>query len=291
MKYSLKNYLLIFLSNLIVTCSMTQEIVELPVTQSSETLQWENGEQQYFSTVWNTEVVSNISKPTMEVFRPAPGTACGTAIVICPGGGMYGLSINSEGNDVASWLSKKGVTAFVLKYRLVPTKGDATMEIGKDGSQVPIKAKKVLPFATSDGLNAIEYIRNNAKKYNIDPEKVGIIGFSAGGAVTMGVTFHAERKNRPDFVAPIYPWMSIIPYESVPADAGPIFIVCASDDRAVRPSASVELYTAWDKAGKSSELHMYANGGHGFGMRTQNMPSDAWIERFGEWLSIQGFLK
>lgn len=275
---------------MMTTSMFAQKVIKLPITVEDKTVEWAKKEKQFFSQIWNTEVVTNVIKPTMQVFRPTSENNTGTSVVICPGGGMYALSIESEGNMVAEWLAEKGVTAFVLKYRLVPTGEDATKEMISDGARVLLKAGNILPMGISDGLNAIQYVRENAKKYDLDPQKIGIMGFSAGGAVTMGATFNYEEPNKPNFVIPVYAWMDIIPMSGVPADAPPIFVVCASDDPLNLAPASVKLYSAWLAAEKSAELHMFAKGGHGFGMRTQNLPSDKWIERLGEWMKIQGLL-
>ena len=270
---------------------LAQKIIKLPITETDESIEWNKKEKQYFSEVWQTEVVTNVIKPTMQVFQPTPEKNTGASVVICPGGGMYALSIESEGNQVAEWLAERGVTAFVLKYRLVPTGEDATKEMVTDGARVFLKAGNVLPLGISDGLNAIQYVRETAEKYEIDPNKIGIMGFSAGGAVTMGAAFNYEPKNKPNFIVPVYAWMDILPQSGAPADAPPIFVVCASDDPLNLAPASVKIYSEWLKAGKSAELHMYAKGGHGFGMRIKNSPSDKWIERFGDWLGNEGFLK
>lgn len=270
---------------------MAQEIIDLPITESDESINFNKKEQNYFSQIWQTQVVTNVSKPTMEVFRPDKENNSGTAVVICPGGGMYALSIESEGNMVAKWLAKKGVTAFVLKYRLVPTGEDGTSDLMTDGPRVLLKAGNVLPLGISDGLNALQYVRDNAATYGIDKEKIGIMGFSAGGAVTMGTTFNYTASNKPNFIVPIYAWMDVLPQAATPTDAPPIFVVCASDDPLNLAPASIKLYNAWLEAGKKAELHMYAQGGHGFGMRTQNLPSDQWINRFGEWLVSEGFME
>lgn len=286
MKFILPTLLLMFTTSL-----MAQKVIKLPVTVEDETVEWAKKEKQYFSDVWNTTVVTNVIKPTMQVFRPKAENNTGTSVIICPGGGMYALSIESEGNMVAEWLAERGVTAFVLKYRLVPTGEDATKEMISDGARVLIKAGNLLPLGISDGLNAIQYVREKAEKYDLDPNKIGIMGFSAGGAVTMGATFNYDDFNKPNFVIPIYAWMDVIPMSPVPADAPPIFVVCASDDPLNLAPASVDIYNAWLKAEKSAELHMFAKGGHGFGMRTQNLPSDKWIERLGEWMEMQGFME
>ncbi len=271
--------------------SVAQEIVELPISKSNEYPTWKGEEKEYFSEIWQTKVVTNVSKPTMEVFRPDPALSNGTSVVICPGGGLYAHSIDSEGNDVAKWLNQKGVTAFVLKYRLVPTEGDGVKQLNIDGLKVQENASKMLPFSVEDALNAIEHVRTNANGFGINPDRVGLMGFSAGGAVTMGATFGAEEKNKPNFIAPVYAWMKIVPTSEVPTDAPPAFIVCASDDPLMLAPASVQLYSDWLSKGKIAELHMYAKGGHGFGMRKQNLPSDTWIERFDEWLTVMGWMK
>lgn len=280
----------LFFSLLFCLNLMAQKTIKLPVTATDESIVWKGKQKQYFSEIWQTEVITNVSKPTMQVFRPTDEKNNGTAVVICPGGALYALSINSEGNDVAKWLAERGVTAFVLQYRLVPTGEDATKEVNDDGPRVLLKAGNTLPLSISDGLNALEYVRTNAEQYAIDPNKIGIMGFSAGGAVTMGATYNYDPINKPNFIVPVYAWMDVLPQSATPADAPPIFVVCASDDPLNLAPASVKIYSAWLAAGKSAALHMYSKGGHGFGMRTQNLPSDHWIERFGEWLEIEGFM-
>ncbi len=270
-----------------ITLGFSQEIIQLPYTPSS-TVIWEGGEKTYFSDIWQTQVVTNVSVPTMEVFRRDEGTNNGTAVIVAPGGGLYGLSINSEGNDVAKWLNKKGITAFVLKYRLVPTGEDGVKEAGEAGPKIYDNVAPILPLAVADGLKAIEEVRNKAAIYSINPNKIGFMGFSAGGAVTMGLTFKYSKENRPDFIVPVYPWMPVVGNYEVPADAPPALIICASDDPLELAPPSVYLYSAWLKAGKTVELHMYAKGGHGFGMRKQDLPSDTWIERFYEWSVSEG---
>jgi len=251
-------------------------------------------EKEYFSKIWNTEVVTNVTKPTLTVFKPAPELKNGTAVVICPGGGFLALSINSEGNDVAKYLAAKGVTAFVLKYRLAHTGEDATQEFTAliaDRQKFEETVGKVIPLTITDGLAAVAYVRQHAKQWDISPDRVGIIGFSAGGTVTAGVAFHYAPEGRPAFVAPVYAAAGRLKVEVVPADAPPMFIVAATDDNLGLAPDSVALYEKWRVANKSVELHMYAKGGHGFGMRKNNLPTDHWIDRFAEWLDLQGFLK
>ena len=128
-------------------------------------------------------------------------------MVICPGGGFMALSINSEGNDVAKYLAAKGVTAFVLKYRLAHTGDDAQQEFAAlyaDRQKFQQTVGKVVPLSVADGLAAVTYVRQHASEWGVSPDRVGIIGFSAGGAVTAGVAFHYTPEGRPAFVAPIY---------------------------------------------------------------------------------------
>ena len=252
-------------------------------------------EREYFSKTWNTEVVANVTKPTLTVFKPAPESRNGTALVICPGGGFMALSINSEGNDVAKYVAARGVTAFVLKYRLVHTGDDATQEFGAmlgDRPKFQEMLDKVVPLAVADGLAAVTYVRQHASQWGVSPDRVGIIGFSAGGRVTAGVAFDYAPEGRPAFVAPIYAGGGEqFKDAAVPADAPPMFIAAATDDQLGLVPTSITLYEKWTAAQKSTELHLYAKGGHGFGMRQQNLPTDHWIDRFAEWMEFQGWLK
>ncbi|MEB8329675.1 alpha/beta hydrolase [Flavobacteriaceae bacterium KMM 6897] len=282
--------LLLFLSILIITSSFSQEIVQLP-SENTMDLIWGSPEKTYFSEIWQTQVVTNVSKPSMEIFKPDPSITNGTSVIIAPGGGLYALSINSEGNDVARWLNTKGITAFVLKHRLIPTGEDGVAELNTDGEQVNTKASKVLPLATEDGLNAIAHVRQHSKELGIDPNKIGFMGFSAGGAVTMSVIYNSYKDNRPDFIVPVYPWMDIVPAHEISFSLPPMLVVCATDDPLGLAPASVELYTSWAKKGVSTELHMYSKGGHGFGMKTQGLPSDSWIQRFYDWTLAEGLTK
>ena len=251
-------------------------------------------EKEYFSKIWNTEVVTNVTKPSLTVFKPSPELRNGTAVVICPGGGFMALSINSEGNDVAKYLVAKGVTAFVLKYRLAHTGEDATQEFTAmlaDRQKFQELLGKIVPLAVADGLAAVVYVRQHASDWGVSPDRVGIIGFSAGGAVTAGVAFHYAPEGRPAFVAPIYAGGESFKDAAVPADAPPMFIAAATDDQLGLVPTSISLYEKWTGAHKSAELHLYAKGGHGFGMRKQNLPTDHWIDRFADWLGLQGWLQ
>ena len=220
----MKKLYLILLSMTFVTIATAQEIIEIPHEKAADII-WENKEKQYRSEIWDNEVVTNVSVPTMEVFRPENPN--GTSVIVAPGGGLYALSIKSEGTDVAKWLNKKGITAFVLKYRLVPTGEDGVKEISDEGATNPARIGErvapVLPYSIADGRSAIAYVRQNADTFAIDGDKIGFMGFSAGGAVTMGVAYTFKKDDRPDFIVPVYPWTSAYPVgeapENAPADA------------------------------------------------------------------------
>jgi acetyl esterase/lipase len=251
-----------------------------------------NQEREYFSKSWNTRIVANVTSPSLTVFKPAPGRGNQTAVVICPGGGFMALSIDSEGYDVARYLAAKGVTAFVLKYRLAHTGDDASVEfqtLYADHQQFDDMLRQEAPLAFADGLAAVTYVRQHAAEWGVSPDRVGIMGFSAGGGVTASVAFHYTAESRPAFLAPIYEGGYPLS-DPVPADAPPIFIAAANDDQLGLAPQSVKLYQMWADARKSAELHIYARGGHGFGMRQQNIPTDHWIDQFVAWLALQGFM-
>ncbi len=144
----------------------------------------------------------------------------------------------------------------------------------------------IVPLAMADGNAAVGYVRKHAAEFKVKPDRIGIMGFSAGGTVAASVAFNYSPETRPDFVAPIYLQYDWVPHhQQVPADAPPMFILAATDDPLGLAPHSVSLYQAWAGAKKSAELHLLAKGGHGFGMRKQNLPSDHWIELFADWLA------
>lgn len=260
----------------------------------SENWNWDEARQD--SNLFKTPIVYNVSHPTLTVYLPdstAPKT--NTAVIIAPGGGFHLLSINSEGVDVAKWLNKKGITCFVLKYRLVHSKNDnpiqEMMDMISKGSENDEETKTAILMAIADGREAISYVRKHAQEYDIDANKIGIMGFSAGGTVTAASAFNYTADNKPDFVAPIYAFFPDSLQTTVSADAPPMFLTAASDDQLGLAPHSISLYNKWLAAKHPAELHMYVKGGHGFGMRKQNIPTDNWIERFGDWLSAMDITK
>ena len=277
--------------------AQAQRVIALYEGKAPGSESWTWSEAESTKNMFNTRVIYNVSTPTLTAYLPDPATATGTAIVIAPGGAFHTLSIDSEGVDVAKWLNSKGVAAFVLKYRVVRSLTDDPVKelMGKmqDFKKLDEENASVVPLAIADGKRAMEYVRGHAAEFGLRSDRIGLMGFSAGGTVTMGVGFDYTSANRPDFLAPIYPYLgtSAIAKQVVPADAPPLFVCAATDDQLKLAPHSTKLYNDWIAAGKPAELHMYAKGGHGFGMRKQNLPTDTWIDRFGDWLALNGYLK
>jgi acetyl esterase/lipase len=248
-------------------------------------------------------IIRNVVNPSLTVYLPEEDKSTGTAVIVAPGGGFRLLSWENEGTKVAEWLQSQGIVAFVLKYRLVNT-GQTDEDFQKSMQQFMQEANntatkhdlkellkdtnvaRTIELAKEDGRQAIKYVRANASKYKINPEHIGLMGFSAGGILTMGVALHHDAENRPNFIALIYG----ISLDSlvVPVDAPPLFFACAADDGLVM-EYSDNLYDAWKSANKSVEFHVYTKGGHGFGMNKQGLPVDTWIDRYKDWLHVQGF--
>jgi len=237
----------------------------------------------------NSRLVRNVSQPTLTVFLPEPSIAVGTGVVVCPGGGFHFLMVDKEGSAAARWLNRRGVAAFVLKYRVVPTPDDdaAFALIASNLREHRARMEQVRPMAVADGLQALRMIRHQARTWRIEPDRLGILGFSAGGAVAAGAATEYDAESRPSFAAPIYALWS---QRAVPADLPPLFLAAASNDETVDVQCSLDLYSAWKAAGRRAELHLYSRGGHGFGMNQQGLPSDTWIDRFWDWLEAEGFV-
>jgi predicted peptidase len=278
---------------LAVSVNAQQKVIQLYDGPAPGSESWTWNEAENDKNAWQTKVVYNVSKPTLTVFAPDADKVNGTAVIIAPGGAFHALSINSEGYDVANWLVKKGITCFVLKYRLAHSLttdpvGEVMAKWGK--KEFDDENAAVIPLGVADGRAAIVYVRKHASEYNIAPDRIGIMGFSAGGTVTSSTLFNYTKENRPDFAAPVYPFFPKEMQGEVAADAPPLFITAASNDGLGLAPHSVDLYSKWLSTKHDAELHLYTKGDHGFGMRKQNLPTDSWIERFYEWLGVQGFL-
>ena len=252
--------------------------------------------------------VRNVSEAELYVYFPKKEINTGAAVVICPGGGYMIEAMDHEGYEMAEWLATQGVTGVVLKYRL---------PYGHD--QIPLK----------DAQRAMRIVRQKAAEWNINPEKIGIAGSSAGGhlASTAGTKFDLGNPDasdplekfscRPDFMLLLYPvitfneefghmgsrvnligpgnkWELVEKYSNelqVTAQTPPTFFILADDDGSVPPRNSIEFYLALKKFKIPAEMHIFSQGGHGFGMTKKNLPVDQWPELFAQWMKSQGIIK
>ena len=291
----MKNFILLMLGTILALGAMAHTAEEKAVSlydglaPGSE--EWKHTERQIKFGPAMTPVIVNVAQPTLTVFQPEAGTANGTGVVICPGGGFCMLCIDHEGYDVARYLTAKGVTCFVLKYRLLPCETENPMREAS-GSNYLEKVAPIIKLALADGLVAMAHVRTHAQDYGVHPDRIGIMGFSAGGIVAASVAYNYTAQTRPAFVAPVYLAHDLaIKGDGVRGDAPPLFVVAASDDTFGLAPQNVAIYQAWLAAKKPAELHVYAKGGHGFGMNKQNLPCDTWADRFADWLQMQGLLK
>ncbi|WP_163233974.1 alpha/beta hydrolase [Caulobacter rhizosphaerae] len=233
-------------------------------------------------------VVVDVSQPTMTVIRPEPGKATGAAMLVVPGGGFAALAWDHEGLEAGRWLAARGVTAFVVKYRV----GKVTPPAGPAPKSAAEFLRRVLEpgrqLALADVGQAVRRVRSDAAKWGVDPHRVGMIGFSAGAITTMGLVLEGAQDVRPDFAAPIYGMAAV--ERPVAKDAPPLFIVATQDDETVPVEGSERLFDLWTKAGRPAELHLYQQGRHGFGMRAKGLPVDGWTDALERWLATHGAL-
>jgi len=243
-------------------------------------------------------MIFNVSDPTLELFRPTPGRANGTAVIIAPGGGFVGLAYEHAGTAIARQLAQRGVTALVLKYRTIRSPDtamhmpevhmkemDAIMARAKSGAPLEMPRFAGEPHAVEDGARAMTIARSHAAEWGIDPRRVGVIGFSSGAFLAADLAI-GDKATRPDFVGLIYGGLRT----PVPGDAPPAFIAAAADDEYV-PADGMQLFTAWRKAGVPAELHVYERGGHGFDLTPKGATSDHWFDELIWWMQSRGLMK
>jgi acetyl esterase/lipase len=237
--------------------------------------------------------LGNVSKPEITLYRPSKEKDTGTAVVVCPGGGYSILAMDLEGTEICEWFNSIGVTGVLLKYR-VPTR--------------PGDDKHVLPL--QDAQRALSLVRFHAKDWNLDPKRIGVLGFSAGAHLTASLSTTFDRRAyepvddadrvscRPDFSMPIYPAYlalkdqdnKIAPDLNVTTNTPPTFLIQAEDD-GVRVENSLVYYLALKNAKVPVEMHLYPNGGHGYGLRPSDKLISSWPKRAEEWLRGLGMLQ
>lgn len=240
--------------------------------------------------------VRNVSHATLTPFLPVPSQATGAAVVIAPGGAFKQLGMDNEGWSIARWLQARGIAAFVLKYRLTPTPAALDgyrQEVEQRIGQVIANARAGTPMqvistpqhSLDDVAAAMRMVHQRATEWKVDPARIGLLGFSAGAIVTLDHTLMASGDLRPAFLGNIYGSLSARP---VPKDAPPLFAVRAADDNLFLRNG-FGLIEGWSSAKRPVELHVFASGGHGFGMGTKGTTTIGWLDLFHRWLTVQGF--
>jgi acetyl esterase/lipase len=246
-----------------------------------------------------TKLITNVSRPTLTIYRPDPAKNRGTAMVICPGGGYWDLYWELEGEEVAAWLNAQGMTGIILKYRCPRRPGEVEREPPL-GPQL-------------DAQRAVRLVRSRAKEWGIDPDRIGMVGFSAGGHLAMATATNFARplyepidaidkvSSRPDFAILCYPgYLKDRDRDAtrsdleIPADTPPIFLAHASDDGPHHGGSDAEnsvfMYLALKRAGIPAELHVYATGDHDFGVRQNEKPPSSWPDLCVRWLRSRDLL-
>ena len=236
--------------------------------------------------------IGNVSEPTLTVFRPSQDIDTGAAVVVCPGGGYHILAMDLEGTEVVDWLNSIGVTGVLLKYR-VPARP------GRERYAAPLQ----------DAQRALGLVRAHAKEWGVDPKRIGIMGFSAGGHLSAVLSNNYEKRTydpvdaadavscRPDFVMLVYPAYLTVKSEGdrvaselhVTSNTPPTFLVQTEDDP-IRVESSLFYYLALKQAKVPAEMHLYPKGGHGYGLRPSSLEVTTWPQRAEDWLRALGVL-
>ncbi len=244
----------------------------------------------------STKMLTNVTKPSITIYRPTKEKDTGAAVIICPGGGYWNLYWELEGEEVAAWLNSQGLTGIILKYR-VPRRPDEPKE---EPARRPLQ----------DAQRAVSFVRSKANEWKLDPKRIGIVGFSAGGHLAIATATRFEKRTydpiddidkvscRPDFAIAVYPGYlkvkdkeELAPGLRIPSGTPPIFLAHGGADIISPPEHSVLMYLALKRASVPVELHVYAGAAHDFGVRKVDHPCSAWTQHCIDWLANEGFLK
>ena len=237
----------------------------------------------------------NVTVATLTPFLPDPSRATGTAVIVAPGGGFRSLSMQNEGWDVARAFADRGVAAFVLKYRLEPTPADLDgfAPAMRELLSGPVPTHRIDPAASipqlgpqiADARAAFALVRARADTWGVDPQRIGMLGFSAGAMLTLATTLAGEDA-KPAFIGNLYGPLAPL---DVPADAPPLFVAIAADD-GLFAGSGFGLVERWRAARRPVEFHLYERGGHGFGMYRKPTTSTGWFDAFARWMAMHGWL-
>jgi acetyl esterase/lipase len=244
----------------------------------------------------STRMITNVSKPSLAIYRPAPELDTGTAMLIFPGGGYWNLYWEVEGEEVAAWLKSQGITAMILKYRVPRRPGEPEREPARRPLQ--------------DAQRAISLVRSKSKEWGIHPDRIGVVGFSAGGHLAISTATNFDQRAypasdeidkvscRPDFAVAVYSGYlkaaekdELAPGIRIPQGTPPVFLAHGGDDIISRPEHSVVMYLALRRANIPSELHIYDSATHGFGVRTSEHLYSTWTESCTRWMKYRGLLQ
>lgn len=263
----------------LTACSVGAQVVPLWPGVAPGSEKWTHQERSVADTPVGT-VIFNVVTPTLTAYLPERAKATGTGVIIAPGGAFVALTIELEGENLARWLQERGIAAFVLKYRLLEKLQEGIPKMDMD---------EVGKYGIADGIQALKVVRQHAPEWGLSPDRIGLIGFSAGAMVASGALLQTDAAARPSFAAMIYgaPF-GVMP--AIPAQLPPMFLAWAQDD-AVALKPVVKFYDALMAAGHKPEAHIFSTGGHGFGMRKQGTSSDHWVDVFYGWLETQGLTK
>ena len=249
--------------------------------------------QESWHSQYGSVFARNVTTATLTPFLPDPAKATGAAVIVAPGGGFRTLSMQNEGWDVARALAAQGVAAFVLKYRLNQTPSDMA-EFAKPAGPAATPSPRATPEERMAGIApmiadsraAFALVRSRAAEWKIDPDRVGMVGFSAGAMLTLATEL-AGQDAKPAFLGLIYGPLAAV---KVPAGAPPLFVALAADDP-LFANAGYGLIESWTAAKRPVEFHLYEQGGHGFGMYQKATTSTGWFGNFSRWLAMHGYLK
>src|ERR1700730_18277221 len=251
----------------LMACSADSQVVNIWPGVAPGSENWTQKERTIENTPIGT-VIFNVVTPTLTAYLPERSKGTGTGVIVAPGGAFVALAIDLESIKVARWLQERGIAAFVLKYRIMEKRGE--------GIPAGMNMDEAGKYGIADGIQALKVVREHAAEWGISPDRVGLMGFSAGAMVASGALLQQDGAARPNFAAPIYggPFGQM---PAIPTKLPPIFLAWAQDD-ALAVDAVTKFYDSLKSAGHKPEAHIFSAGGHGFGMQKHGTSSDHSID-------------